>query len=608
MGKINWKSIRRALGLMWSMDRWLLIHIAVASFLGSVTPFIGILLSAYVLDGLAAGEEVSKLLGTALAAVAAVFVLTVWKSYEEKLKNIHTERCGKRYDTLIAMKTISMDYPLLDSPKANDIRGRIWHDNQWGAGFYELVGTLPPLLESMLSAFLALAFLVPLFFEIQMLADATVAVMFLLSAAVILVQVRVSSGKRRELYALLDDPALEKSYISYYLWRNQEYHCGKDVRIYQAKPLVKRKMDGDVALKDLWVRKLSRTNKQLGFCGGFSAGILQTIAYVFVVIWGAAGAYGVGSVVKYAGVIYQFSQSIANLFTALEEYTVAAERQMSTLEYLELAPVLPKGTLPVEKRAFCEGGDNEYEIEFRDVSFQYPSSDAYALRHVNLKFRVGERLAVVGPNGSGKTTFIKLLCRLYDPTEGCILLNGIDIRKYNYEEYMGIFSVVFQDFKLFSFSLGQNVAARVDYDAQKAADCLAKAGFGERLAELEKGLQTCLYKDFEKDGVEISGGEAQKIALARALYREAPFIVLDEPTAALDPIAEAEIYSRFNELVGDKTATYISHRLSSCRFCDEIAVFEEGRIVQRGNHETLAADANGIYAKLWHAQAQYYEG
>ncbi|QHW34875.1 ABC transporter ATP-binding protein [Paenibacillus rhizovicinus] len=260
----------------------------------------------------------------------------------------------------------------------------------------------------------------------------------------------------------------------------------------------------------------------------------------------------------------------------------------------------------MEKRAICEDGDNEYEIEFRHVSFKYPAADDYTLRNLSLTFRVGERLAVVGMNGSGKTTFIKLLCRLYDPTEGEILLNGINIKKYDYAEYMSIFSVVFQDFKLFSFSLGQNVAATVDYDRDKVEAAVAEAGMEERYRELPDGTETYLYKDFEEGGVEISGGEGQKLALARALYKDAPFIILDEPTAALDPIAEFEIYSKFNEIVGSKTAIFISHRLSSCRFCDNIAVFHEGTLVQRGSHDELVSNRGGMYYELWNAQAQYY--
>ena len=185
-------------------------------------------------------------------------------------------------------------------------------------------------------------------------------------------------------------------------------------------------------------------------------------------------------------------------------------------------------------------------------------------------------------------------------------MNGIDIRKYDYAEYLSIFSIVFQDFRLFSFTLGQNVATSSDYEKDRVVDCLKKVGFGHRLEEMPSGVETSLYKDFDKNGVEISGGEAQKIAIARALYKNAPFIILDEPTAALDPIAEYEIYSSFNNIVQDKTAIYISHRLSSCRFCDKIAVFHEGNIVQMGTHAELLSNESGKYFELWNAQAQYY--
>jgi len=309
----------------------------------------------------------------------------------------------------------------------------------------------------------------------------------------------------------------------------------------------------------------------------------------------------VGSVVKYVGSINKFISGFTGFMAEFAALRADNEGLRTYFEYINIPSKMYYGTLPVEKRS-----DNEYEIEFRNVSFKYPGTDTYALKDISLKLHIGERLAVVGMNGSGKTTFIKLLCRLYDPTEGEITLNGIDIKKYDYDEYMGIFSVVFQDFKLFSFSLGQNVAAGVEYDRARVETCLEKSGFGERYKTMEKGTETCLYRDFEEDGVEISGGEAQKIALTRALYKNAPFIVLDEPTAALDPVAEYEIYSKFDGIVGNKTAIYISHRLSSCRFCDDIAVFHEGMVIQRGSHEELLKQDSGKYRELWQAQAQYY--
>jgi len=215
-------------------------------------------------------------------------------------------------------------------------------------------------------------------------------------------------------------------------------------------------------------------------------------------------------------------------------------------------------------------------------------------------------MAIVGENGSGKTTFIKLLCRLYDPQEGQILVNGVDIREYDYRQYMDLFSVVFQDFKLVSQPLGDNVAGNCQYDKDRVIKTLQDAGFGERLQKLPDGWNTILYKQFGDSGVEISGGEAQKIAIARALYRDAPFLILDEPTAALDPIAEAEIYKQLDQITDHRTTVYISHRLSSCRFCNRILVFDHGQIVQTGSHEELVRQGAGKYVALWNAQAQYY--
>lgn len=215
----------------------------------------------------------------------------------------------------------------------------------------------------------------------------------------------------------------------------------------------------------------------------------------------------------------------------------------------------------------------------------------------------------MGANGAGKTTFIKLLCRLYDPSEGEILLNGIDIRKYDYDEYIRMFSIVFQDYKIFSFSVAENVAAGPVFDRERVIKSLRDAGIYDRVRQMKNGIDARLLKDQQdgdEEGIEISGGEKQKIALARALYRNAPIVILDEPTSALDPVAEQDIYLRFNDMIAEKTAVFISHRMSSCLFCDEIIVFDEGRIVEYGSHDQLVADEEGVYHRMWEAQAQYY--
>ncbi|MBQ7160921.1 MAG: ABC transporter ATP-binding protein [Clostridia bacterium] len=329
--------------------------------------------------------------------------------------------------------------------------------------------------------------------------------------------------------------------------------------------------------------------------------LTEALVYALVAVKVMIGSLGVGDFLKCATAGNDLLNSLGatgSIATGLHNNVKYLDK---LFEYLDLPTEMYYGTIPTEKRS-----DGKYDIEFHDVSFRYPGSDVYALRHLSFKMKVGERVAVVGMNGSGKTTMIKLLCRLYDPTEGYITLNGIDVKKYDYGDLLALFSVVFQDFRLFSFSLGENVSSNVEYDEERVAQCLKKSGMGETLARLPEGTKTAIYKDFDENGVEISGGEAQKIALARALYKDAPFVVLDEPTAALDPIAEADIYARFNEIVGDRTVIYISHRLSSCRFCDRIAVFHEGELVQTGTHDELLADEGGKYRELWTAQAQYY--
>ena len=248
-----------------------------------------------------------------------------------------------------------------------------------------------------------------------------------------------------------------------------------------------------------------------------------------------------------------------------------------------------------------------YEFRFEDVWFQYPGAEKYALKNLNLTIKAGEKLAVVGLNGAGKSTFIKLLLRLYEPTKGRILLNGKDISLYNKKEYYKLFSPVFQDVWMFAFPLKANVSMKdeKDTDEERVTECLQDAGMKEAVEELKDGIETEVLKVVYDDGVDFSGGEKQKIALARALYKNGPVVVLDEPTAALDALAEAKLYEDFNKLVNNRTAVYISHRLSSTRFCDHVAMFADGEMVEYGTHESLL-NAGGAYSEMFQVQAAYY--
>ena len=258
-----------------------------------------------------------------------------------------------------------------------------------------------------------------------------------------------------------------------------------------------------------------------------------------------------------------------------------------------------------------DGGQEEIKscldghvFEFKDVSFRYPNSEEYVLRHIDLKINAGDKTAVVGYNGAGKTTLVKLLCRLYKPTEGIITIDGVDIQNFKFDEYVGLFAAIFQDFKLFSLSLEDNITSGKTADYGKLWDCIDQVRLRQRVERMKDGLKTQLYND-NGNGVDISGGEAQRFSIARALYKDAEFVIMDEPTAALDPLAEAEIYEQLNEMVKGKTTIFISHRMSSCKFCKNIIVLDKGNIAEQGNHEELMG-RKGIYAELFRAQAKYY--
>lgn len=380
-----------------------------------------------------------------------------------------------------------------------------------------------------------------------------------------------------------------------------ESGSGEDIRIFRERPLIMEELENGIAAVSRRAAAIRlRADSTFGMIASIVTAIIGGAVYVFVGLKALSGAFGPGKVVEYYGVMTAMISAFSELAWTLGLLRSNRRFLEEDLAFFNLRSEMKNGTRSVK------GIDPQnVEFAFHDVSFRYPGSEPLVLEHLNLTIRTGERLAVVGRNGSGKSTMIKLLCRLYDPTEGTITVNGIDIREFDYAEYLKLFGVVFQDFTLLAFTIAENVAASETYDADKVMQCLDTAGVGERVRRMPKGIKQCRTKLYEEDGEDLSGGEDQKVAIARALYKDAPFVILDEPTAALDPKSEAEIYARFNEMTGGRTAVYISHRMSSCRFCDRIAVFADGKVVEQGTHESLLS-ARGAYAELWHAQAQHY--
>lgn len=581
------------------------------AFAAAIQPLASIWISAQIINELTETRRIPVLFGYVAAVIGTNFIAQLLKNVLNKAAAEKEAQMWNFFEKIFSDKAMSLDYADLEKDQVQQARKEA-HENLFlfGNGLGELVWSTTGLVSSTVQILTAASLVITLFSSASgnTVMDSPLWILAVLFF-IVLGGYANSRATHRENHLFerwcKDSVWFYRSFSFYSQELSMSLERAKDVRIYEQEEAARRAFQYMTA-KD---REDAGAIFQMSLYPALARvviGVGNSFCWVYVAVKAFLGAYGAGSIVQYIGALERLGAGIQDILFQITDNAVACTHLKGLFAYLDIPNHKYNGTLPVEKRAFCDHGDMDYEIEFHNVSFRYPGAKQDSLKHVSLKFRIGERLAVVGMNGSGKTTFIKLLCRLYDPTEGEILLNGIDIRMYDYEEYLSLFSVVFQDFRLFSFPLGQNVATDTDFDPEKAERCLDRAGFRERLSHLPDGLATCLYKDFDANGVEISGGEAQKIALARALYKDAPFMILDEPTAALDPVAEAEIYASFNDIMGGKTAIYISHRLSSCKFCDEIVVFHEGAIIQRGSHNELVADVTGKYYELWHAQAQYY--
>ena len=583
------------------------------SIVSALLPYVTVFFSAQILKELALLRRADVLWKWVIAGVLCSGLCAVLKAFLHQRYETLLDDLWGRKELLFARKMFSLDYADMDKQETHDLRAQIKENENWsGWGLMRTPDICKLGLSGIVGILSGIALTVSLFTTPVPESAGRLTVLnhpvFVLVLALLMVSVILLAGwfnlKSIACWSSAsEDSTMGNRLFSFFGFIGMKKGRSADIRIYQQQKLVSAYWNGRTAFStDGPVGRLARG--PLGIYSGLGVAVTALITgfvYVFTCLKAWGGAFDLGAVTQYVGAATALATSLFELTEVNGIMKTNTPYLEKTFEFLDIPNAMYQGSLTTEKRA-----DRNYEVEFRNVSFRYPGAENWALKNVSMKFKVGRRLAIVGENGSGKTTFIKLLCRLYDPQEGQILLNGIDIRKYNYRDYMDIFSVVFQDFQLLSQPLGANVAGSVRYDREPVKQALTDAGFGDRLASMPDGLDTPLYREFTEDGVEVSGGEAQKIAIARALYKNAPFIILDEPTAALDPIAEAEIYSRFNDISGDKTAIYISHRLSSCKFCDEIAVFHDGAVIQQGTHEALLADANGKYAELWNAQAQYY--
>ncbi len=393
-------------------------------------------------------------------------------------------------------------------------------------------------------------------------------------------------------------------------WRDFQYlrresilpESGKDLRIYRMDQWFLRRFFE-------WLDKIEKLCDKEG-TGFMLAGILEkllsfgrnVLVYGYLILEMIQGNLTLPAFLLYVGIVSGFEAWMNGLFEGMQKIFENEKLMDDYRDFMEFGVVEEEGKLPVERAGLS------HEIRLENVCFRYEGNDRDTLHNINLTIKPGERLALVGLNGAGKTTLIKLLCGLFCPTAGNIYLDGEKLQTFSQKEVFREFSVVFQEIFAFSFPLGANVCCceERDEDERRLRESLEKAGVWEKVKTLPKGVRTAMNKDLDEEGVSLSGGELQKLMLARALYKDAPVVILDEPTAALDPIAESEMYEKYDEMIRGKTGIFISHRLSSTRFCDRILFMEKGRIAEEGSHQELM-ERKGAYAELFHLQARYYQ-
>lgn len=387
-----------------------------------------------------------------------------------------------------------------------------------------------------------------------------------------------------------------------YIFRTMvDFKVGKDVRINGADSWLKSKFEKE---SEEYIRDHRAQQRRLLGINTLSdiIGLIQTVVmYGYCGYLAISGGITVGSFTVFLGALTAFTGTFNEFVKRFPALGLLSKYIDDYREFLRCAEHEGKELETSDISALPEHCD----IEFVNVSFKYPDTDRYVLKNINIKIKAGERLSIVGYNGAGKSTFIKLLCRFYKPTEGKILLGGVDISTYPLPEYRRRLAVVFQDYQLFYMSVRYNIVLNLEEDPERVRKALAESGILEKIEGLENGIDTSYGRILYYHSRDFSGGETQKIACARAYYRDSPIVILDEPTSALDPVAETQLYGRFNEIIGDKTAVYISHRLASVKFCDSIAVFADGELVERGTHAELLKK-NGIYADMFTKQAHYY--
>lgn len=560
---------------------------------GTAVSVLGIYTPKLLLDGIGAEKEVKWFVILILILASANLILRILLNYLKKKQDMSGQLLKREVELAFSSKVMSVDYRHLEDSKYLDMKERaIFAINNFGA--------LDMLLESSLSfvsSLLTLGTVVGImvtFSPVYMLISLSIAVL------TIFVQRRYLKAEQEVLQELIP---INRQY-NYYFSNVMNPEAQKDIRIYRLdKMLISKLAEKNLSLSK-WLGTLQTKGGNSTSIQTAIIGLIHLLTYVYAslrVLTDRFGArIGIGDFTVYISTSEQLINSFRSSFRSLMNVNQQLGHLTPFAEFIQI---------PESDIKSIQGStiDEIQSVEFRNVSFQYPSSEKMILKNISFTINKGERISIVGLNNAGKSTIVKLLCRLFEPTGGEILINGIPIGQLRHKDYLAQIATVFQDFKLFPFTIEENINSKEEQiDKPRLEQILADLDLTVRMGRLEKGVKSLLDKSIYDDAVDMSGGEKQKVAIARALYKASSLIILDEPTAALDPLAEAEIYESFNELVKDQTAIYISHRMSSSIFCDKILLLQDGEVVAFNSHGNLMK-SNNLYSELFHTQAAHYQ-